>query len=38
MGFKIVALSRSENKKDLAMKLGAKYYFSIEKSDFVKEI
>lgn len=38
MGFKIVALSRSEDKKDLAMKLGAKYYFSIEKSDFVKEI
>ena len=38
MGFKIVALSRGEVKKDLAMKLGAKYYFSIEKSDFVKEI
>ena len=27
-----------KTKKDLAMKLGAKYYFSIDKTDFVKEI
>ena len=38
MGFNIVAISRSEDKKDLAMKLGAKHYFSIDKGDFAKEI
>ena len=38
MGFNIVEISRSEDKKDLAMKLGAKHYFSIEKGDFAKEI
>jgi len=38
MGFNIVAISRSEDKKDLAIKLGAKHYFSIDKGDFAKEI
>ena len=38
MGFKTVAISRNEDKKDLAIKLGAKYYFSTEKDDYVKEI
>ena len=38
MGFNVIAISRNEDKKDLAMKLGAKYYFSIDKTDFVKEI
>ena len=38
MGFNMVAISRNEDKKDLAMKLGAKYYFSIGKSDFVQDI
>lgn len=37
-GFKTVAISRNEGKKDLAIKLGAKYYFSTEKDDYVKEI
>lgn len=38
MGFKTVAISRNEDKKELSMKLGAKYYFSTEKGDFSKEI
>ena len=38
MGFNIVAISRNEDKKDLAIKLGAKHYFSIDKCDFVKKI
>ena len=35
MGFKTVAISRNESKKDLSIKLGAKHYFSAEKDDFV---
>ena len=38
MGFKTVAISRNEDKKDLAIKLGAKYYFSTEKDDYIKKI
>ena len=38
MRFKTVAISRNEDKKDLAIKLWAKYYFSTEKDDYVKEI
>ena len=38
LGFKTVAISRTEGKKDLSLKIGAKYYFSTEKDDLVKEI
>ena len=38
MGFKTVAISRNEDKKELSMKLGAKYYFSTEKVISAKKL
>ena len=37
MGYKVVVFSRGSDKKELAMKLGATYYFDTSKDDYVGE-
>ncbi|NMM48450.1 alcohol dehydrogenase [Marinigracilibium pacificum] len=38
MGFRVAAISTSDSKKDLAMKLGAKYYINTSKDDPAEEL
>lgn len=38
LGFKVIALSRGENKKELSLKLGASLYIDTEKGDATKKL
>lgn len=38
MGFKVVGISRSDNKKDMSMKLGCEYFINYSKEDVSKEL
>ena len=38
LGFKVIALSRGENKKELSLKLGASIYIDTEKEDATKKL
>ena len=38
LGFKVIALSRGENKKELSLKLGASIYIDTEKGDATKKL
>ena len=38
MGFKVIGISKSDNKKDMSMKLGCQYFINYSKDDVSKEL